>query len=787
MQKPKRCIGIFTASLDDGYQSTVWHAIERVARDRGFGTISFLGSRLGSPIASEASSNLAYHLANDQNIDGLVIISSSLATFFSTVDLKDFFAQWASLPRVSIGMKIPGMSDVIVEGTGGLSQLVEHLVVEHGRKHFALIGGPESHDEAISRLQAYKSTLKAHGLFVDERLIVPGTFTQESGIRAVELLLETGLPFDALVCMNDRMAQGALDELSKNGIRVPDDVSVIGFDGIESSRYTTPPLTTVVQPMHELGERAVEILDRMMSGGDEEHMELSCTPVIRESCGCAPRFSYTPDLQEIPRYATTSERQAIFDLMILVRKGDYDGVILRLNRAIDATSSETGALDRWNDYLSVIENHCAKIMEPRSRKLATLMGAARALTGEKFGRCQAAKRIAVETSFETLRQVSAMLAGVFELDDMFSNLRKSLELCGLEKGYLVVFNGKPGNAQLLMSMQEIVEESGEPASIPVDFDYSELLPSYVSKEWREGQWILMPLVHVDEPLGYLLIPIGTVIPALYDVLQEQISSSLKGTLLLEQVRSHERTLSEQVALRTKDLIRINRELSNEVKRRRELEHEVMEISSKTMERIGQDLHDDLCQHLLGISLLASSVKNTLENHNQVNPETLDQISTLLTDSIAKIKTISRGLLPLEMESHTFSEKLEALVGDTKRYSQVKVILHTDPKFEIVDSNRALHVFRIIQEALTNAVRHSKATKVEITLNTQYTPTGDFLRIATIRDNGVGLPEKIREGGLGLRIMKNRASMALVDFDIATSSEGTTVRVIVGREVDESYS
>ncbi len=773
MSERKRCIGVFTASLDDGYQSTVWHAIQHAAQERGFGSVSFLGSRLGSPIASEASSNLAYHLASERNIDGLIIISSSLATFFSSVDLRDFFAQWASLPRVSIGMRIRGMSDIVVEGAEAISSLVEHLVEEHGRRSFALIGGPESHDEAISRLTACRTTLAMKGLPLDERLVVPGTFTQDSGMRAVETLLSTGVPFDALVCMNDRMAQGALDELARQGIKVPDDVSVVGFDNIESSRYTLPPLTTVMQPMHEMGERAVAMLENLMEGGCEEHVSLTCVPVIRESCGCGPRFSYTPELEDIPRYATNEERRAIFDLMILVRKGDYDGVVMRLNRAIDATNMESGAMDRWNDYLSVVENHCAKNMEPGSRQLATIMGAARALTGEKFGRSQAAKRVATESSFETLRQVSAMLAGAFELEDMFTNLRKGLQLFGIHEGFLITFNGKPGRARMLMSMREV------PPADQEDFEYTELLPPHLGKQWRNGQWILMPLVHIDEPLGYLFVPIGIVIPALYDVLQEQISSNLKGTLLLEQVRSHERTLTEQVEIRTRDLL-------GEIKRRKELEHEVMEISSKTMERIGQDLHDDLCQHLLGISLLASSVKSSLTHCGKTETEALEQISALLSESITKIKTISRGLLPLEMEPHAFSEQLEALVGDAKRYASVAIELHTEDDFEIADPDISLHVFRIIQEALNNAIKHSKAKKVEITLETEFDHEGDPVRIATIRDDGIGLPATIREGGLGLRIMRNRASMAQVGLQIDTSKDGTSVRVSVGGEQIGTY-
>jgi signal transduction histidine kinase len=534
--------------------------------------------------------------------------------------------------------------------------------------------------------------------------------------------------------------------------------------------------------MQDLGEQAVAMLDRLMQGGEEEHEVLSCSPVIRESCGCGPRFSYTPDLQEIPRYASIEERRAIFDLMVLVRKGDYDGMILRLNRAIDATSAESGALDRWNDYLSVVENHCAKNMEPGSKQLATLMGAARALTGEKFGRCQAAKRVSVESSFETLRQVSAMLAGAFESEEMYANLRKGLQLFGIEDGFLIVFNGKKGRARVLMSMRSQVGLGKDLSEL--DFDYLELLPPQIGRSWREGQWILMPLVHIDEPLGYLFVPIGIVIPALYDVLQEQISSNLKGTLLMEQVRSHERTLAEQVELRTKDLIRTNRELSNEIRRRKELEHEVMEISSKTMERIGQDLHDDLCQHLLGISLLASSVRKTVAQNVQVQ-QTLERISSLLTESITKIKTISRGLLPVELEAHAFTAKLEALVGDTNRYASVDVKLHAHPDFEIADPDQSLHVFRIIQEALTNAVKHSQAKQVDIILDVQNDGEGCPLRVATIRDNGVGLPEKIREGGLGLRIMKNRASMAQVDLSIDSTARGTTVKVVVGRSSDET--
>src|SRR5690554_4679800 len=119
MTATPRCIGIFTASLDDEYQSSLWHAIEQEAKKRNLGTISFIGSGIGSPVASEASSNVAYHLASEKNIDGLIIIASSLGSYFTTLDLNKFFAPWADLARVSIGMRMHGMSDITVAGEEG--------------------------------------------------------------------------------------------------------------------------------------------------------------------------------------------------------------------------------------------------------------------------------------------------------------------------------------------------------------------------------------------------------------------------------------------------------------------------------------------------------------------------------------------------------------------------------------------------------------------------------------------------------------------------------------------
>ncbi|MFA5447142.1 MAG: substrate-binding domain-containing protein [Sphaerochaeta sp.] len=765
MKVPTQCIGIFTAGLDDEYQASLWHAMGQEAKRRNFGTISFIGSQLGSPIASEAASNLAYHLAGQHNIDGLIVISSSLATFFSTMDLHDFFSSWSEIPSVSIGMRLEGMSDITVEGEKGMAALTEHLVEVHQRRHFAVIKGPKIHQESIARFSAVIETLKRHGLSINPSMVFEGSFSEDSGREAVRALLERGQPFDALVCLNDWMALGAMDELASHGIKVPDDVSVVGFDGLDPPRYAIPPLTTVAQPLYEMGILAIDIIDRLMAGGEQEHVRLPCTPVIRESCGCNPHVGLTWGLQQLPQHAGVSERIAVQDLVELVSDGKYDQMIARLSRALDATASGSGALHRWHDYLSVVEYLAHDAGNADNEIRANLMATARTLLGERLGRFQAAKRIAVQKSFENLRKVSATLSGTFELDELVVSLRESLIQFGLDEGYLIAFTKDLSTARLMMTTHTIEEVE----AFATDFSVEQILPPSLGTAWKSKQWVLSPLVYLDEPMGYLLVPFGMVEPKLYAVLQEQISSAMKGSLLLAQIRRHERTLEEQVAERTKDL-------RQEVARRIELEDEVMEIATKTMERIGQDLHDDLCQYLLGISLLATSANQQLESHGGLGLPQLEEISALLTNAITKVRTISRGLMPLELDSSTFAERLQALVSESLRHAKVEVDINVAPDFRIADSTRELNLFRIVQEALTNAIKHSNASHIEVSSLSEQDQWGRTTHTITVSDDGTGMAETTNTRGLGMRIMRNRSAMANATLSVHSSSDGTVVTI-----------
>ena len=276
----------------------------------------------------------------------------------------------------------------------------------------------------------------------------------------------------------------------------------------------------------------------------------------------------------------------------------------------------------------------------------------------------------------------------------------------------------------------------------------------------------------SEPLGYILLPGGAEEPAVYDTLRDELASALKGTLLLDQVRSHERRLEEEVARRTAQLTRMNDELTKEIDRRQRLEREVLEISNRTMQRIGQDLHDDLCQHLAGIAMLAKVLRGGLSPADPAAVASVDQISELLADSISRARQIARGLHPAGLEEHGLTAAIEELVESARRQFPVAVEFRASPEFSLTDTDSALQVYRIVQEALANALKHAGSDRIEVRLFRIDTPRPPSL-IAEVTDNGVGLPSAPR-GGMGLRIMSYSAETIGAELDIERLNPGTRV-------------
>ncbi len=189
----------------------------------------------------------------------------------------------------------------------------------------------------------------------------------------------------------------------------------------------------------------------------------------------------------------------------------------------------------------------------------------------------------------------------------------------------------------------------------------------------------------------------------------------------------------------------------EEEERRKLEQEILEISDRERRRIGEDLHDGLGQHLVGLELMIQAMEPQLPARARV--ETV-KLAAYVREAIRQTRLLARGLSPVEMESHGLMSALQQLATDVSGLFRVECLFRRSAPVLVFENAVATHLFRIAQEAVSNAVRHGAARRIEIEL-----AGGDGPITLHIRDNGTGGLAAWKPGpGMGLRIMRHRAAM-----------------------------
>jgi PAS domain S-box-containing protein len=207
----------------------------------------------------------------------------------------------------------------------------------------------------------------------------------------------------------------------------------------------------------------------------------------------------------------------------------------------------------------------------------------------------------------------------------------------------------------------------------------------------------------------------------------------------------------------------------EVTERKRLEEEILHISEMEQRRIGQDLHDGICQHLAGIELKSQSLTETLEKKAKRQAAQAGQIAGHVRDVIAQTRSLARGLSPFILEAEGCASALKELAAHTEKLFSVKCRFQSGGQVLISDQAVATHLYRIAQEAVSNAIKHGKASSIEISLSN----TNDKILLA-VTDNGIGLASPVQGGtGMGLRIMQYRAGIIGAMLLVQAQAKGGT--------------
>ncbi|MEV1006021.1 LacI family DNA-binding transcriptional regulator [Streptomyces sp. NPDC049881] len=261
--------------LDSPWAVEIIRGVEEVAHDAGVGTVvSAIHDRAGA--AQQWMTNLRARAS-----DGVIMVTSVLEPGLHK-----------ELHRLGVPLVVvdpagsPALDAPTVGATnwaGGLAA-TEHLL-GLGHRRIGFIAGPPRLLCSRARLDGYRAALESAGVPVDERLTVPGDFYHESGFHGCGRLMDLDEPPTAVFAASDQMAMGAIEALRQRGLRVPQDVSVVGFDDLPEMRWSAPPLTTVRQPLAEMGKVAARTVLRQARGEelDSPRLELATELVVRAS------------------------------------------------------------------------------------------------------------------------------------------------------------------------------------------------------------------------------------------------------------------------------------------------------------------------------------------------------------------------------------------------------------------------------------------------------------------------------------------------------------------------
>lgn len=220
-----------------------------------------------------------------------------------------------------------------------------------------------------------------------------------------------------------------------------------------------------------------------------------------------------------------------------------------------------------------------------------------------------------------------------------------------------------------------------------------------------------------------------------------------------------------------------------ISEQRRLEQEVLRISEHERHRIGQDLHDGLGQMLTGISMISKNIALSLKEDGHPLAEDVNEITSLIKEADEYARGLSRNLIPVEFDSQGLAASIERLTGNAEKLFGISCTLHSTNNLHFDDSTSLVNLYRIVQEATSNAVKHGNAETVEITLD------ANMERILLkIEDDGTGFPENWeKHKGLGVRIMQFRARLIGANLKISTSRLGGAAIIITLLSVGSSYS
>ncbi len=289
----RKIIGVFLNASDIYFTGILYNTFRQHARMMNTDLVFFssVDYKLRRREDFDPQERELFRFAPIEDLDGIILVPDSYEMSKNREALEEEIRRRAKAPVVSVRSQNDLGDCVFMDERIAIRPLVKHLIEEHGIRRFAYLAGASGHLPTRQREEAFRAELAAHGLAFDERYFLRGNMWYSSGPRAYTYFFEKlEEPPEAIVCANDYMARGLIEELQRHGIRVPEEIIVTGFDNSLPVGSGFVSLTTIEQDYREMAERAIRQLEMRMSGedtGEARQIGINGKLVLGESCGCA--------------------------------------------------------------------------------------------------------------------------------------------------------------------------------------------------------------------------------------------------------------------------------------------------------------------------------------------------------------------------------------------------------------------------------------------------------------------------------------------------------------------
>lgn len=768
-------IAVLLGDPNSEYTKLLWNGLSDLAVEQGVNLLYYAGREFDTPEPQQATFHRIDELINPALVDG-IIVAGSLLNDWDLEQRAAWLRRFTPLPIVSIGATIPlpGVTELHVDNFQGVYALVSHLIEVHGKQRLAFIKGCSPYSDHEPRYQGYCKALHDHQLPFRPELVITGDEGMAAGDSAVDRLLhQPEQPVDAIVAANDTLALRVVDALRARGVLIPQQIAVVGFDNTINAQVTYPPITTVEQPIYQLGNRALALLLERLAGNRVLPVSvLPTTLVLRSSCGCMDSMisamvtaSLSTAEQRLARVAqlpALAERNqevwqsrmvqslsallatklphvneaALHKLVLAMTQCDWHASE-RTQRAEQATAFLTAltqffhqvaatslTFEDWQNLLTVL---CAAVVPHLGDKDALqwfnhLIDQGRTLLSQLLHQHNHYQQLLLARTTHTLSTLGQRLITTFDAAQIMHLLRQFLPQIGVSRFYLVEYAHEqraattaaaplPDYASLLLAFN-LSTELALPEQ-PLRFATRDLLPAELWPTNARFTFFLQPLVFAEQTLGFFLVEMAELQAATCEALQMYLSSALYNLHMVAKLRTAQQAAEQANVAKSLFLASMSHEIRTPM------------------------------NSVIGMTSLLRGTTLTTEQREFV--DTIHQSGeTLLTlvNDILDLSKIESGKLELEMQPFTLAHCLDEVLAlaacpaAAKKLEVNYLIGSTVPTLIMGDRIR---LRQILVNLVSNAIKFTSQGEVFVTIEATFLGDDRYRLAFAVKDTGIGIP------------------------------------------------